>query len=176
MKTLKLTLMIIAVAVLSGSMLQGQRTLSQDVVVNIYDGIDYGPEIGTLSGTYCHHFVFKLSKDGMLESVHWNTKDFDVHNEFGDKARLIDTGHDNLGIIWDFWNNPAYYNEGWPIDYDQPDGWLDDIMPGEMPAEGAFINMSLKVLCTGNMLKWGSMAVLHLNANGEPTVDIFRSF
>lgn len=174
MKTSRLTFSVIVIALLICGNVNGQL-LQKNVKVNLY-GIDYGPGIGTVSGYFTYHFTFKLNDEGMLETLHWNAKDFHLTNENGDKVKVIDTGHDTFGIIWDFFNNPAYYNEGYAIEYSEPDGWYDDIMPSEMPTDGAFINMSFKILCKGVVLKYGSMSILHVNANGDVTVEIYKSF
>jgi hypothetical protein len=174
MKTLKFTLAIIVIAFLTSSNVFSQVG-KQDVVVTI-SGVDYGPGIGTVYGTYTYHFVWQLSDEGFIECLHWNARNFDLYNASGDKVKIVDSGHDTYGVIWDFYNNPAFYNTGWNIEYSVPDGWLNDIMPSQMPAEGAFINMSLKLFCKGTMLKWGSMVVFHLNANGDITVDFAKSF
>ena len=169
MKTLRLALSIIVIASLTCSTGFSQ-TFQKDVVVTL-NGMDYGEGIGVVYGTYTYHFICHLSDEGFLERLHWNAKNFDLYNENGDKVKVIDSGSDTYGIIWDFINMPDFYNGYSPlISYSVPDGWLDDIMPPEIPAVGTFINMSCKIMCEGTISNWGSMVVVQINANGEITV------
>ena len=176
MKTLKLTTAIIVIAFFTCGNILGQ--MIQDETVATFDKVDFGPGIGIVSGTYTYHFVFHLSKEGFIESIHWNASDFNLYNDNGDKVKVIDSGHDSKGDGWDMWNyiNTWNVNNGFTITYNVTDGWLDGIMPTEKPDEGTFIAMSFKILVKGKMIKFGSLALLHLNAKGEPIVDVIKSF
>jgi hypothetical protein len=72
--------------------------------------------------------------------------------------------------------NIRNFENGFTITYNLTDGRLDGIMPVEKPLEGTFTAMSFKILVKGTMIKFGSLAILHLDAKGEPTVDIIKSF
>ncbi|HBE43339.1 MAG TPA: hypothetical protein DDW27_19485 [Bacteroidales bacterium] len=153
------------------------QPVHKDIVVTI-DQLNYdyfAPGIGIVSGTYTYHFSYKLSKEGWLEAIHWNARDFKLYNEKGDKVIVTDSGHDTYGILWPWFNTPDLMNEYNPaIDYDCEEGWLDDLMPDPMPSEGVSVEMGCKVLCKGVMLKMSFMAIFHLNANGVESVDIMR--
>jgi len=172
MKTIKLALSIIAIAALTSSSF-GQ-TFQKDVVVTI-NGLNYGEGIGTVYGNYTYHLVWQLNDDGVIERLHWNAKNFNLYNENGDKIQVIDSGLDTYGIIWDFFNMPNFYNGYIPeISYEVQDGWLEDIMPSEIPAVGTFINMSVKIHCKGSSLSFGAMVVVILNAHGDVVVNFAK--
>jgi hypothetical protein len=177
MKTLKCTIAVIALAFFTNSSMFGQ-VWQGDVVVNFYE-YDYtavAPFIGIVTGNYTYHFAIKLNKEGEIQSIHWVVKDCNLHNQNGDKIICIDTGHDNLGFLWAFWNRP---NEGNGFDpriiYDIQDGWLDEYLPEFLPIEGTFVGMAFKMMVKGQ--KWNlfaSMVQLHMNANGIITADVVK--
>jgi hypothetical protein len=177
MKTMRSVFLILLIAFFVCNNNWGQKIIQKDVVVTLYgEGISYGPDIINVAGTYTYHFSLHLNKEGKIECIHWNSKNYDLHTEDGDWVKIIDSGHDNSGFVWDFWNNKDVYNEGFNIYYDVSDGWLDEYMPApdDMPVEGAFINMSCKILCKGKIVDWSYMVVLHINANGDITVDMVK--
>jgi hypothetical protein len=174
MKTMRLAFSVIIVVLLASNHSWGQN-INTDVIVTI-NGIDYGEGIGMVYGNYTYHFNFRVSDAGKLECLHWNAKNFNLYNANGDKVQVIDSGHDTFGVLWDFFNNPAFYNAGYAISYSVPDGWLDGIMPTDLPAEGSFVNMSCKIKCKGNMVRWGSLTQIKMNANGEITANIVKSW
>ncbi len=174
MKTLKLSLAIIVIVMLTITNSQGQIFKAQSIVT--IDHLDYGPPIGEVYGTYTYSFTFKLSESGLIEGLHWNVVQCDLQNENGDKVKVIDSGLDTKGIIWSFFNYPNASNTGYPITYNVTDGWLNDIMPTEMPVEGSFVNMSLKLICKGKMFKWYGLLQFHLNANGELTAEVTKGW
>lgn len=177
MKTLKLVLAVLAIASITNSNLFGQ-VWHADVVVNFY-GYDYtsvAPFLGVVSGSYTYSYAIKLNKDGKIESVHWVVKDCNLYNQNDDKIICIDTGHDNLGLIWEFWNRPDEGNGFDPrIIYDNQDGWLDDYLPDEFPIEGAMVDMSFKMMVKGQKyVFFASMVQLHRNAKGVITAEVIR--
>lgn len=176
MKTLKLAFAIVACAVLTQLHIIGQP-VQTDIVVTVdnYDYSSIAPGIGIVNGTYTYHFSYKLSKEGFIESIHWNARNFKLYNENGDKVIVIDSGHDSYGILWPWYNTPDAMNGYDPkIDYDCPEGWLTDFMPDPMPSEGVSVEMSLKILCKGEMFKMPFLSILHINANGVETVNVVK--
>jgi hypothetical protein len=168
-----IVILLFAFAVCNNSW--GQKVIQKETVVTLYGvGIDYGDGVGYVTGTYKYHFTLHLSKDGYIQSIHWNATDFNLRNEAGNWVKIIDSGHDSYGFIWDFWNNKDAYNAGFNISYDIPDGWLSEWMPEEMPDEGTFVDMSCKILCKGKIIDWSFMVQLHMNANGEITADVVK--
>lgn len=167
MKTLKLTLMLIAVALLICSNGYGQ-TIHKETVVTI-SGIDYGPGIGTVFGTYTTKLSFKLDKNGYMENLHCVFVNSDLVNTDGDKVLIVGGFNDNLGILWNFLNNPNASNAGYNISYDVEDGWLNDYMPpaDQWPVEGHWIALSAKLICNGYILPLGGFLQIHINANGD---------
>jgi len=169
MKTLRLILSIFIFAVLASNNSWGQKIIHTEATCNL-DDYDMGYPIGIVNGYLVYHFTIRLSKEtGKIESVHWVAKDCNIINENGYAVKSIDAGHDTKGVGWDFWNNPNYWNEilySPNCTYSVEDGWLDYIMPDQLPEEGTFIGMSFKVICNGFVAKFSSMAQLHINANG----------
>ncbi len=148
-----------------------------DVVVSFdeYDMTPYCPEIGTITGTYTYHYGFKLSESNKIESLHWVIQDCDVHNQNGDKIICIDSGHDNFGILWDFFNNPDSWNQDIRIQYSSEEGWLTNYMPSDMPIEGTYVDMSFRTLFKGKKYDaLAGMVQLHMNANGVVTANVAK--
>lgn len=172
MKTLKMVISFCVIAFFTCGNISGQ-ILQQEVVVTI-SGIDYGPGIGIVTGTYTYQYSFRLDEDGKLESMHWNVVDNDLTNEKGDKVIVVDSGHDTYGGYWILWNNINLFNTGWNISYAVEDGWLDEMMPATMPIEGTTVSMSTKIICKGTMIKMGSLLQLHINANGVITAEVIK--
>lgn len=177
MKALKLLCAVIVIAFITNFNLNGQ-TWHADVVVHFY-GYDYtpvAPFLGIVTGSYTYSYVIKLNEDGKIESIHWVVKDCNLHNQNGDKIICVDSGHDNLGLLWEFWNKPDESNGFDPrIIYDNEDGWLDDYLPDEFPIEGAMVDMSFKMMVKGQ--KWvlfAGMVQLHRNSKGVITAEVVR--
>ena len=176
MKTLKFVLAMVAFAVFTHGTGMGQPVQSEIVVT--LKQLDYSssaPGIGIVSGTYTYHFSYKLSKDGFIEAIHWNARDFKLYNADGDKVIVIDSGHDTNGTLWAWYNTPNDMNGNIPeIVYGCEDGWLSGLMPDPMPSEGVAVEMGCKILCKGAMVKIPFLAIFQINANGVQTVNIIR--
>jgi len=177
MKTLKQIAAVFVIAFITCANSRGQ-VWHVDVVVT-FDELDYSnltPVLGTVSGTYTYSYAIKLNDEGKIESIHWVAKDCNLHNQDGEKIICIDTGHDNLGMIWDFWNKPDYYNGNDPsIQYDSEDGWLDGYIPASMPIEGAIVNMSFKMMIKGQKYNaFAGMVQLHRNAKDVITAEVLK--
>ena len=183
MKTLRL-LFCAAVALLTCNSYGIGRPFQTDIVVTITN-VDYSfisPEIGILSGTYTYHFSYQLSKDGYIESIHWNVTDFNLHNQNGEKAIIVDSGHDSNGDLWAWYNEPNNMN-GNPSNmvYSCDNGWLDDLMQVQRGdetiyprTEGVAVEMSCRLLVKGKGFRVPFLSVLQINANGVTTVDVVK--
>jgi hypothetical protein len=175
MKTLKLTLLIFAIAVMTCNNGYGQTVQSE--LFGVIDGMYVNEEIGNVYGTFTIHFTIKLSKQGYIENIHWNIPHYDLQNDGQEKVRIIDSGHDNGGFGWDFFNNLNAANEGYNLYYTNvTDGWLTPYMPSQMPSEGVYIEMSFAFAVKGKPYKLGSLILVHMNANGDITVDTVKTF
>ena len=177
MKALKLLLVIFCLSFLANGNSFGQVMHLQAVVTfDEYDYTPYSPMLGIVSGSYTYNYAIKLSKEGKIVNVQWHVTDCDLHNQKGDKIIVVDTGHDNLGLIWEFWNSPNKGNGYDPrLTYAVEDGWLDDYMPEVLPLEGTYIDMSFKMMIKGE--KWdlyAGMVQVHINANGILTADVSK--
>ena len=176
MKTLKFMSAIIIIAFFTSGNISGQ-VWHVDVVVT-FDEYDFSlvcPAIGIVSGTITYSYAIKLSEAGKIESIHWVTKANNLHNENGEKIIYVDTGRDNLGYLWDFWNKPDYYNSDPRCVYSSEDGWLDDYMPASFPVEGAIVNMSFKMMVKGHKFDvYAGMVQLHMNAKDVITAEVYK--
>lgn len=176
MKTIKLTFSIIVIAVLTCSNNWGQ-TIHTEATCNM-DNYDMGYPAGIVSGYIVYHFTIRVSKEtGKIESLHWVAKDCNLVNTNGDVVKSIDAGHDTYGVLWDFFNRPNYWNSvlySDKVTYNVEDGWWDNIMPAEIPSEGAFIGMAFKIICNGNVGRFYAMAQLHRNSSGEITASVIK--
>lgn len=181
MKTLRLVLSIVILAVFSTSTSLGQRIIHTELV---FTAEDYTVEgWGTLNGTATYLLTIQLSKEtGMIQKIHANIQHCDITNEYGEKLRTIDTSVDTYGSSWDFWNRPNYYNaEVWgapEITFNAEDGWLDDmgILPDETPDEGKMVAMAFKWIYKGHPLHLGALVQIHMNANGKVTAEVYKMF
>lgn len=181
MKTMKLVLSIIVIAFLSCKVSWGQKVIHVETnatlfVTNDVYGVFY-EGIGNVTGTYTYKITIKLSRDGYIESLHWNVVDYDLQTETGEKVIFTSTGSDNLGtFIWDFLNYPNYSNSGSNLVYDVTDGWLTDMMPPERPDEGHLVMMNSKMQCQGTKAYiFNEIIQIHRNAAGEITGQIVKT-
>ena len=175
MRTLKFIFLIFAWVSLSCNGSWAQRTIHQDAVVTFED-CPSPVENVLITGSYSYHFVIKLNKEGFIERVHWNTTGCEAFDQYGNKVKIIDTGSDTYGVMWGFFNYPNASNEGYPIEYSVPDGWMNDYMPADLPEEGSFVNMSLKFIVNGEVYHFGALIKFRINPNGEITTDLVKTF
>jgi hypothetical protein len=177
MKTFRLLLAVSVVALFSYSNTSGQN-IKQEMVITV-DEFDYGPGIGIVDGSYTYLMNINLSKDGKLQRLNWHVSSCDLENENGDKVKVVDSGMDNLGIMWVVLNtlNALNIEYGAPNVYnDLGDGWLTTIVewPDPMPVEGTTANMSAKIICKGTTVRIGFLVQLHMDANGNIRAEVLK--
>jgi hypothetical protein len=103
--------------------------------------------------------------------MHWNILQSNLWDiATGDKFILLDTGNDNRGLNFVWFNNLNTSN-GLKDVYDVKDGWLDEYMPQGVFDEGTYVEMCCKFIVGGEVYSVSVMTQLHKNANGEITVD-----
>ncbi len=181
MKTLRLALSIIILAIFTSITGLGQRIIHTELVMTADDYLVEG--WGILNGTVTYLLTIQLSKEtGMIQKIHANIQHCDITNENGEKLRTIDSATDTYGTSWDFWNRPNYYNaEEWgapEITFNVEDDWLDDlgILPNETPDEGTMVGMAFKWIYNGHPLHLGALIQLHRNAHGDITAEVYKLF
>lgn len=127
-------------------------------------------------GAVYYDFSYHIDKKtGKMNSLRWNAHGAEIYDsETGEKFLYMDTGIDNLGAFWDLWNNINAYNTGYPISYNVEDGWLDSVMPSVLPGEGTYVNTYKLIGKDGTKVSWTWWTQVHVNANGELTVEIIR--
>ncbi len=129
----------------------------------------------SISGYFTYHLTYHLGKDGKLEWLHWNLRDYYLVNDVtGEEYKDFDTGHSSINYgTWDFWNSLNLSNTGANITYDIPDGYFD--LPEVEPDEGTFISAKFQVKSkTYGLIYLNSYAKvqLHRNAKGELTAEL----
>ena len=172
MKFLKISLLIFAILVCSKGFGQPIKLETEVTWEDYY----VSPEVGTITGTYVYNIIVRISKEGLIESIHWNVKNCNLHNENGDKVISVDSGHDSYGLIWQFFNTPNTMNNTPLIHYDIDEGWLDDYMPASLPLEeGTMVDLSFKMACKGEKFDLlAGMLILHRNAKGDITANVVK--
>jgi len=150
MKTLKLTLAIIAITFFTFSC-WGNAQTSNTVFTWSADGLT-DPCLGRpVSGEVTYKISYHLNpKTGALENVHWVILHSDVWDvQTGDKYVVSEVGHDNVGWYWSWPGVPP------AVDY---------------PDEGVMIEAHLKWVSKGGYKStWIERFILHRNAAGDVT-------
>lgn len=110
-------------------------------------------------------------KTHFVDRMHANVHKAELWDEeTGERYIYIDTGNDNLGISWGFWNNPD--NPG--FDYDLPE---NTIPVGTLPDEGCNIWATFKLITKGGeKYTMRSVTQVHINANGETTAEFVKTY
>ena len=172
MKTWKLFVMLLGfVFVVSGNSANAQ-TIQRNLTATFDEAVYVPCADVSISGTWICHFTYHLDrKTGKIDQIHWNTLHADLWDtETGEKVILLDTGNDNYGLNFNWFNNMNGSN-GLVNVYDVEDGWLNDVMPNDVFEEGTYVEMNWKLMVSGEMYKMSFMTQLHKNDKGEVTVD-----
>lgn len=169
MRTRKTLLTLFIIALLS----MGNRAMAQTFQFDLsasFDGVHAWCLERPISGSYVYHFTYHINnKTGYIDRIHWNVKHSDIwDSETGEHYKVIDTGNDNFGLWWDFFNNIIAYT-GMP--YNVENGWLN--VPEVLPEEGIFVNMAFKFIAHGEVYYLSSMGKVNVNANGDMVVSFF---
>jgi hypothetical protein len=175
MKTLKIAISIIVIAVFTCGNFSAQTY--QTEMHGTFDGIYVLCGLGPVSGELTAHLTYHLnSKTGKIDNMHFNIPKCEIWNTVTlEKYKLVDVGNDNLGVIWDFFNNINFYNGSEGIYYDNiTDGWLTSLLPSVFPSEGSYVEMSFKFIAEGKIYRYAAMYQYHQNANGQITVDKYK--
>jgi len=172
MKTLKLILTVLGITFLTSANRANAQTV-QKTLTSKLDNITAWCLNRPIDGEFVYHFTYHIDKTGKVDRIHWNTAQSDVwDSETKEKYKVIDTGNDNGGVMWNWWNN---VNSNVENQWDVENGWLP--VPEDMPIEGSFINMNLKYIGKGgNVFRLGWIWQLHINANGEVTVEKYAEY
>lgn len=125
-----------------------------------------------INGYMIYHLTYHLDrKTGFVDRMHANIHKAELYDsETGEKYIFIDTGSDNLGLSWDWWNNPD--NPG--FDYDLPE---NSIPIGTKPEDGVNVWATFKLITQGGE-KYTIRSVTHvtINANGETTSEFSKYY
>jgi hypothetical protein len=169
MKTLKFTLSIFVIAFfICINKVDGQT-------VQVYPNVTVDGVAWCLNrpvyGYITYHLTYHLDrKTGFVDRMHANVHKAELwDSKTGEKYIYIDTGNDNLGVSWGFWNNPD--NPG--FDYDLPE---NSIPVGTLPTEGCNVWATFKLITKGGeKYTMRSVTQVHINANGETTAEFYKS-
>ena len=174
MKTKRLLVTATMIAMLGFSTSLMSQTF-QFEIVGICDDVALicGPVV---DGYWVYHITYHLNKNGELTKLHWNVQQSDLRNPVtGEKYICHDTGNDELGILWDLFNNLKADMASEGIDYQQDDGWLDDYLPDVYPSVGAFVNLNFKVVGKGGVVgHWKSLVQLRIDHGGQVVARVVK--
>jgi hypothetical protein len=169
MKTLKIIPIVLLVYLMVTTQLVSAQTFHRTLTFTA-DNIQIFCLNRAVSGWVEYDISYHLDKtSGKIDNLSWNAHGGEMYDaQTGEKFVFMDKGSDRLGIIWDFFNRPEFYNG---VDlYDVEDGWLNAYMPSEMPGDGTFVN-TYKCIIKGTKVTFFQVIQIHTNANGEVTVD-----
>ncbi len=79
----------------------------------------------------------------------------------GEKLSIIDTGNDNIGWWWGFWNDVTGAGLSLPAE-------------GEWPDEGKAVGTFKVISKGGNVYSYSILYQLHRDASGNITVEKFK--
>lgn len=149
----------------------GAQTIQHYVTATVDHGMAFCLN-RQVSGYVTYHLTYHLDKKtGKAVWTHMQVHKAELwDSETGEAYKLIDTGaKDNLGVSW-----------GWISDLDFP-GWDYDLLPNsipfaDIPSEGMNIWASFKFIAPGGTkYSMRGVTVVHINANGETTVDFVKT-
>jgi hypothetical protein len=129
-----------------------------------------------LTGDYTYHFTYHVDKkSGNITSIHWNIIDCNLVDSEGNKYRIVDSGFDNLGGVWDLFNNLNAYNEAIDCDivYDPDDGFMDLPDAGDWPEEG-MTQWVFRIIGDGEVYKYTSFLKGYYNEDGELVLTVVK--
>jgi hypothetical protein len=163
MKLLKLTFAVTLLLLFaSGSMIRSQ-TYQYEWRLD-FNGSEGYCINHSIDGYMIYHVAIHINpKTGVIDRVHNNVKQYDLIDLVtGDKLVAIDTGNDQLGWWWGFWN----YVSGAGLPLPEVGNW---------PDEGLAIGSAFKYISIGGHVYHGRLIYqLHRNAAGEIRVDNYK--
>lgn len=175
MKLLKLFAVLLMIGIVTSNNSANAQTIRKQISIS-FDGVEAWCLNRTLSGTWTLNLTYHLDKKtSKIDRLHFNFPHPIVWDtETGEKVIMMDTGNDNLGAYWDFFNNiNSYTNNLYPS---VEDGWLDDVMPTELPEEGTMVEMAWKYIIGGEKFYLSTLMQIHKNAKGEVKVDFTKTW
>jgi hypothetical protein len=172
MKTWKFFIAVLVVALIATSNSTNAQTVQRNLNADFEEAVYIPCADVWIQGTATFHFTYHLDKKtGKIDRIHWNVIHQDLKKvETGEKFIIIDTGSDNMGLNFAWFNNMNSSN-GLVGVYDVEDGWLNEYMPENVFNEGSYVEMVCKFIVGGEVYSMSFMTQLHKNANGEITAD-----
>jgi hypothetical protein len=170
MKTLKLFAAICVIALATFSTPGIAQTRQFDLTMN-FDIAPFSCLERECHGWLIYHISYHLDQAGKVDWIHWNVKHAElIDAETHERYIYKDTGHDKLGLFWDWFNNVASIDEPYGIIVNVEDGWLP--LPEGLPDEGSMIWSTIKWISKGGVVaSMTSIYQVHQNANGELVVE-----
>jgi hypothetical protein len=168
MKPLKLAIAVFAVAVFTCSnVLIGQT-------VNLYPKVTVTDDVAwcvnkPVTGDIIYHLTYHLDKKtGFADRMHANVLHAELYDsETGEKYLYIDTGNDDSGVSWSFWNETTMGGTNTFV-YDQQSY---QVPIGTLPSKGGNVWAAFQVISKG-----GEKFTIHsvtrfiINPDGEAEV------
>jgi hypothetical protein len=165
MKASKLAITAFAVAVLTCSNLLIGQTVQLYPKATVTDGMAWCVN-REVTGYVIYHLTYHVDKKtGFADRMHANVHKAELYDsETGEKYIYIDSGNDNSGVSWSFWNETTMGGENSFI-YDQQSY---DVPIGTLPSNGGNVWAAFKIISKG-----GEKFTIHqvtrfiINSNGE---------
>ena len=171
MRKLKFFFALFVLALLTAGNTASGQTYHHELTAE-FDGLVVWCLNRPCSGSLTYNFTYHVDKKtGYIDRIHWNVKESDLYDtETLEKYIIVDTGNDNAGAMWDFFNNIVSYTG---VPYNVGDGWLP--VPPQLPAEGIWVTMGFRLIARGGESYYlSTMAKLNYNANGILVVDFYK--
>jgi hypothetical protein len=167
MNPIKLFFSVLVIAVLSSSNLVNGQTVQVYTTVTA-DGMAWCLN-REIVGSWTYHLTYHLDKKtGYVDRMNVNVHHAEVFDkETGERYIFIDIANDNLGLGWEWWNDPD--NPG--FDYDLPENSIP-IGP-DLPESGANIWATFRLIGKGGqMFYMRQVTRITVNANGVTTAYV----
>ena len=168
MKTLKLAIAVFAVMVFTCSNLLIGQTVNLYPKATVTNGAAWCVN-RAVTGNIIYHLTYHIDKKtGFVDRMHANVLHTELYDsETGDKYLYIDTGNDNSGVSWSFWNETTMGGTN-TFDYDRQSY---EVPIGTLPSKGGNVWAAFKIISKG-----GEKFTIHqvmrfiINSNGETEI------
>lgn len=168
MKTLKLLICVLAVGAITCSNIINGQTVNLYPKATVTDGMAWCINM-PVHGYVIYHLTYHVNKKtGFVDRMHANVHKAELYVSGTDEKLIyIDTGNDNSGVSWSFWNETTMGGTNTFI-YDQQSY---DAPIGTLPSKGGNVWAAFKLISSG-----GEKYTIHsvtrfiINPDGEAEV------
>jgi hypothetical protein len=171
MKTLKLTIAFLAAMVFSFSNVLIGQTVNLYPIATVTDGMAWCVN-RPVTGYVIYHLTYHIDKNtGFADRMHANVLHAELYDsETGEKYLYIDTGNDNSGVSWSFWNETTMGGTN-TFDYDQQSY---NVPLGTLPSNGGNVWAAFKIISKGGE-KFTIHQVMRFIINSDGDTEVVSS-